>query len=58
MEGKEENLFEFEEKRMSEGFFPKVHKVSNNLAKLDHNSASPIYAKNVIKKIFIAIIYS
>jgi len=26
MEGKEENLFEFEEKRMSEGFFPKVHK--------------------------------
>ena len=28
MKNEEENLFEFEEKRMSDGFFPKVHKVN------------------------------
>ena len=31
MKNEEENLFEFEEKRMSDGFFPKVHKVNKNV---------------------------
>ena len=31
MKNEEENLFEFEEKRMSDGFFPKVHKVNKHV---------------------------